>query len=150
MKDNINKNSKSVYNSGSVQGTGTDIKLSGTELVSGIPYYITNKFNGMSLDLSDGKTTDGTQIQQWGLTGGSHQEWRLVSVDDNYFKILSMKDESKCITVDGNDNSDGLNVVLKTYTGADNQLFKIVQDGAFYGIVSKVSGDTAGLNRTAV
>ncbi|MBO5105086.1 MAG: RICIN domain-containing protein, partial [Ruminococcus sp.] len=31
-------------------------------------------------------------------------------------------------------------------TGADNQLFKIVQDGAFYGIVSKVSGDTAGLD----
>ncbi len=146
LKNNINTKSKSVYDFSSVQGTGTDIRLSNTELISGIPYYITNKFSGMALDLSDGKTTDGTQIQQWGLTGGSHQEWRLVSVDDNYFKILSMKDESKCITVDGADNSNGLNVVLQTYTGADNQLFKIVQDGAFYGIVSKISGDTAGLD----
>ncbi|MDE7139096.1 MAG: RICIN domain-containing protein, partial [Ruminococcus sp.] len=146
LKNNINTKSKSVYDFSSVQGTGTDVKLSNTELLSGIPYYITNKFSGMALDLSDGKTTDGTKIQQWGLTGGSHQEWRLVAVDDNYFKILSMKDESKCITVDGADSSDGLNIVLNTYTGADNQLFKIVQNGAFYGIVSKVSGDTAGLD----
>lgn len=146
LKNSINKASKSAYNFSTVQGTDSYVKLSNTELLSGIPYYITNKFSGMALDLTDGSTSDGTQIQQWGLTGGSHQEWRLAAVDDNYFKILSMKDESKCLAIDGTDNSDGLNVVLQTYTGADNQLFKIIQDGAFYGIVSKVSGDSSGLD----
>ena len=146
LKDITNTESKSVYNANSVQGSGTDVKLSNTELISGIPYYITNKFSGLSLDLSDGSTKDGTQIQQWGLSGGSHQEWRLVAVDDEYFKILSMKDESKCIAVDGTDNSDGLNVVLQTYNGSDNQLFKLVQDGAFYGIVSKVSENNSCLD----
>ncbi|MDE6787747.1 MAG: RICIN domain-containing protein [Ruminococcus sp.] len=146
MKNNTNTDSQSVYNTASVQGSGSNVKLSNTELVSGIPYYITNKFSGLALDLSDGKTTDGTQIQQWKLSGGSSQEWRLVAVDDEYFKILSMKDESKCITIDGTDNSDGLNVVLQTYTGTDNQLFTIVQNGSFYGIISKVSGDTSGLD----
>lgn len=146
MKDIVNTSSKSVYNSGTVQGTGTDIKLSDTELISGIPYYITNKFSGLALDLTDGKTNDDTQIQQWGLSGGSQQEWRLVSVDDNYFKILSMKDESMCIAVDGADGSDGLDVKLQKYKGTDNQLFRLVQDGAFYGIVSKVSGDKSGLD----
>lgn len=57
-----------------------------------------------------------------------------------------MTDESKCVAIDSTDNSDGLNIVLQTYTGADNQLFKVVHDGAFYGIVSKVSGDTSGLD----
>ncbi|MDE6036425.1 MAG: RICIN domain-containing protein [Ruminococcus sp.] len=146
MKDNVNTSSKSVYNAGTVQGTGTDVKLSGTELISGIPYYITNKFNGLALNLPDGKTADGTQIQQWEMNGMNPQEWRLVAVDDNYFKILSMIDESMCIAVDGTDGSDGLDVKLQKYTGADNQLFKLVQDGAFYGIVSKVSGDKSGLD----
>lgn len=146
MVDAVNNSGKLIYNADSVQGTGAAIKLSGTDFLSGVPYYITNKFNGKSLDLTGGVTEDGTQIQQWGLSGGSHQEWRIVAVDDTYCKILSMKDESKCIAVDGNDKTDGLNVELQTYTGADNQLFKIVQDGAFCGIVSKCSGDMSGLD----
>lgn len=146
MVDAVNNSGKLIYNADSVQGTGAAIKLSGTDFLSGVPYYITNKFNGKSLDLTGGVTEDGIQIQQWGLSGGSHQEWRIVAVDDTYCKILSMKDESKCIAVDGNDKTDGLNVELQTYTGADNQLFKIVQDGAFCGIVSKCSGDMSGLD----
>lgn len=144
--DATNNSSKLVYDNNSPQGSGASVKLSNSELISGIPYYITNKFSGCNLDLPNGKTDEGTQIQQWEKISGSPQEWRLVAVDDNYFKILSMTDESKCITIDGADNSDGLGVVLKTYTGEDNQLFKVVQDGAFYGIVSKVSGDKSGLD----
>lgn len=146
MADAVNADSKLVYNMESVQGAGVGTKIPGTELLSGIPYSITSKFNGKSLDLKDGETKDGTQIQQWTFTGGSHQEWRLTAVDDTYCKILSMKDESKCIAIDGNDAADGLNVTLQTYTGTDNQLFRIVQDGAFYGIVSKCSESKSGLD----
>lgn len=146
MADAVNADSKLVYNMESVQGAGVGTKIPGTELLSGIPYSITSKFNGKSLDLKDGETKDGTQIQQWTFTGGSHQEWRLTAVDDTYCKILSMKDESKCIAIDGNDAADGLNVTLQTYIGTDNQLFRIVQDGAFYGIVSKCSESKSGLD----
>lgn len=146
MADAVNADSKLVYNMESVQGAGVGTKIPGTELLSGIPYSITSKFNGKSLDLKDGETKDGTQIQQWTFTGGSHQEWRLTAVDDTYCKILSMKDESKCIGIDGSDAADGLNVTLQTYTGTDNQLFRIVQDGAFYGIVSKCSESKSGLD----
>ena len=146
MADAVNADSKLVYNTESVQGAGVGTKIPGTELLSGIPYSITSKFNGKSLDLKDGETKDGTQIQQWTFTGGSHQEWRLTAVGDTYCKILSMKDESKCIGIDGSDAADGLNVTLQTYTGTDNQLFRIVQDGAFYGIVSKCSENKSGLD----
>ncbi len=146
MVDATNDVSKLIYNASSAQGTGKAIKIGDTDYLSGVSYFITNKFNGLSLDLAGGETTDGANIQQWGLSGGSHQEWRIVATDDGYCKILSMKDERMCIAVAGSDGTDGLNVELQTYTGADNQLWKIIQDGAFCGIVSKCSGDTAGLD----
>ncbi|MCM1228161.1 MAG: RICIN domain-containing protein [Clostridium sp.] len=146
MVNAVNSNSKLVYKADSAQGTGENVKLGDTDFLSGVSYFVTNKFSGLTLDLTDGKTNDGTQIQQWELSGGSRQEWRFVAVDDTYCKILSMKDESKCIAVSGSDDSDGLNMELQTYTGTDNQLFKIIQDGAFCGIVSKCSGNTAGLD----
>ena len=144
--DATNAESKLVYAAETVQGSGSAVRLSGTEYLSGVPYVITSQFNGLALDLTDGNTADGTQIQQWGKSGGSQQEWRIVAADDTYCKILSMADESKCITIDGSDAADGLNVVLCTDTGADNQLFRIVQDGSFCGIVSKCSGGASGLD----
>ena len=146
MVNAANDKSPIVYNEKSVMGTTDNVKLSGTELLSGVSYYITSKFNGLSLDLAGGETADGTNIQQWGLGGGKHQEWRITAVDDNYCVIQSLTDEGKCIAVAESAATDGLNIELQTYTGADNQLWKIVQDGAFYGIVSKCSNDTAGLD----
>lgn len=137
----IRTDSQMIYNKTSVQGAGSSATLSGTDFISGIPYRISNKFNGKVLE-SHGDS----QLCQWELTGASEQEWRIVAVDDEYCKILSMTDESKCIAVAGNDGTDGLDAEIQTYTGADNQLFKIVQDGAFCGIVSKCSGGKSGLD----
>ncbi len=39
------------------------VKLSGTDLVSGATYYITNKNSGLSLDLPEGALDAGTNIQ---------------------------------------------------------------------------------------
>ncbi len=141
----VNTNSKLVYNAASAPGTQSGVRLSGTDYLSGVSYFITNKFNGLSLDLTGGETADGANIQQWGLGGGSHQEWRVVAVDDTYCKILSMKDESKCIAIADGNAADGTNVELQTYTGEDHQLWKLVQDGPFCGIVSKLN-DTSGLD----
>ena len=57
-----------------------------------------------------------------------------------------MTDESKAITVDGSTADNGLNIQIASYTGADNQQFKLIQNRGFYGIVSKSSGDKAGLD----
>ena len=144
--DLTNTSSKLVYNASSASGTGETVYIGDTTLLSGVPYYITSKFNSMSLDLAGGATDDGANIQQWGLSGGSHQEWRIVAQEDGYCKILSMSDETKCIAVAGDDATDGLNVELQTYSGADNQLWKLVQNGTTYGVVSKCSGDLSGLD----
>ncbi len=144
--DITNENSSLVYSPETAAGYGDTVKLCDTDLLSGVSYTITNKNSGMVLDLADGNTSAGTNIQQWSKLGGSAQEWRIVSADNGYCKIVSMADESKCIAVAENSADDGKNIELQSFTDADNQLWKLVQDGSYYGIVSKCSGDKSGFD----
>ncbi len=142
----INDSSKLVYNDDSAQGYGTSVKVGDTNFLSGISYNITNKFSGLALDLDYGNTSTGTNIQQWSANGMNAQEWKIITENDGYCRIVSMVDESKCIGVAENSSSNGLNIELQEYTGSDTQLWKLIQDGSYYGIVSKCSGDSAGLD----
>ncbi len=144
--DYTNTSSKLVYHADSAQGTGETVKLCDTNLLSGVSYSITNKFSGKAIDLTGGNASDGTNIQQWTKTAGSHQEWRIIADKDGYCRIASMTDESMCIAVAESTADDGINVELQPYHGTDNQLWKLVKNGTSYGIVSKCSGDTAGLD----
>ncbi len=139
LKDATNASGKLVYAPETAQQPTDYSRLSGTQLLSGVSYYITSKFSGMALDFVGGDTADGVGIRQWNKTGGSHQEWRVVAVDAEYCKIVSMKDESKCIGVKETTEPGTVFVELQTYSGEDSQLWKIVQDGAFYGIISKAN-----------
>ena len=99
-------------------------------------------FGGLyMLELDGGKTEAGANIRQWSKNGESNQEWRIISEENGYCRIVSMSDESMCIAVSGNDATDGLNVELQKYSGSDNQLWKLIQNGSHYAIVSKVWGD---------
>ncbi len=122
------------------------LTLSGTKFLSGLTYYIVNQNSGLSLDLPEGKLDAGTNVQQWDFNKSWAQQWRLVAVDKDYFRIVSLGDESKCIAVAENTANDGVNVELQTYTGAANQLFKLKEYNGYYGIVSKCSGDKGALD----
>lgn len=67
--DYTNSESKLIYHADAASGTGETVKLCDTELLSGVSYFITNKFSGKALDLEGGKTVEGTNIQQWTKTG---------------------------------------------------------------------------------
>jgi len=142
LVDRTSSGSKMVYNPADKYSLSIikDNKLCDTELLSGIPYFITSRFNGKSLDLADGKTDEGSNIQQWTKTGGKHQEWRIIECEDNYCRIASMADENKVLTFNNG------NAEISTYTGADNQLFRLVLRRGSYGIVSKASAEKNGLD----
>jgi len=144
--DLTNADSSLVYAPDTAQGTGEAVKLCDTELLSGVSYVITNKNSGKVLDLDGGKTEAGANIRQWSKNGESNQEWRIISEENGYCRIVSMSDESMCIAVSGNDATDGLNVELQKYSGSDNQLWKLIQNGSHYAIVSKCSADKSGLD----
>lgn len=143
MVDRTSAGSKLVYNSSGEPNTETTVKIGDTELISGVSYFITNRFNGKSLDVPGGNTEEGVNIQQWNLTGGSQQEWRITAEENGYCKIVSMQDEGYCLAVGGDTSDDGLDIQVQKYTGADNQLWKLIQKRGSYGIISKSSGDSS-------
>lgn len=137
-----------VYNWDAVMNDapGAALKIDGTDLLSGVSYYIVNKNSSMSLDLPEGKTDAGTNIQQWDQNGCFAQQFRIIAEDGGYCRIASVGDESKVVAVASNSADDGTNVELQTYTGADNQLFKLTAKDGYYGILSKCSGTKSSLD----
>ena len=132
--------SKLSYNGKGLEADSS-VYLADTSLLADVPYKIESRFSKMVLDLAGGVSANGTNIQQWGYsTGNAHQEWRICNAGNGYVKLLSMTDENYAVTV----NSD--NVELAAYTGADSQLFKLVEKRGSYGIVSKSSGGKSGLD----
>ena len=120
---------------------GSSSYLDGTSLLADIPYQIQSRHSGLVLDLAGGKAESGANIQQWGYTSGSaHQEWRICNAGNGYVKILSMADENYAVTMQDD------NIALDKFTGADNQLFKLVLKRGSYGIVSKSSAEKTGLD----
>lgn len=135
-----NSKSSLVYKA-DPQAADSSVYLDGTSLLADVPYRITSRFSGLSLDLEGGAAQDGTNIQQWGYgTGSSHQEWRICNAGNGYVKILSMKNEQYALTA-----KDG-NIEVAAYTGADEQLFKLIGKRGSYGIVSKSSDNKKGLD----
>ena len=144
--DFTDASSQLTGNSYTVSGTGAFSRLSGTELLSGVPYYLINQNSGLAIDIPEGRLDPGTNIQQWERNGSWAQQWRIISVDEKYCRIVSAGDESMCIAVAQNSGDDGINIELQKYKGSDEQLFMIKKCGTDYGIVSKCSGNTAGLD----
>ncbi len=146
LRDYTDKNAELVMSPETIGEKSVAVKLSGSDLISGIPYYITNKNSGLSLDLPEGKLDDGTNVQQWDFNKSWAQQWKLVSVDEKYFRIVSLGDESKCVAVAKISAADGVNVELQEYKGTDHQLFSLIKSGNYYGIVSKCSDGKGGLD----
>lgn len=146
LRDYTDKNAELVIAYDTIGEKSTAVKLGGSNLISGMPYYITNKNSGLSLDLPEGKLESGTNIQQWDFNKCWAQQWKLISVDEKYFRIASLGDESKCVAVAESSAADGVNVELQEYKGTDNQLFSLIKTGNYYGIVSKCSGGKGGLD----
>ena len=146
LRDYTDKSAELVIASDTIGEKSAAVKLSGCDLISGIPYYITNKNSGLSLDLPEGKLDSGTNVQQWDFNKSWAQQWKLISVDEKYFRIVSLGDESKCVAVAENSAADGVNVELQEYKGTDNQLFSLIKSGNYYGILSKCSDGKGGLD----
>ena len=142
----LNANSSLVYAPETAPGCGTNLKLCDTELFSGVSYYLGNKNSGLLLSTEQNAVSSGINAIQWEKQDIPAQEWRIVSTENGYCKILSMADESKCLAVSRNSSENGQNVELQSFTNTENQLWKLIKNENYYGIVSKCSADKAGLD----
>lgn len=139
-----------VYDKNAVTDSSGSIYLGDSGLLNNIPYTITNVNSGLILESKPDAIQDGTGIQQWqkrgNKSGDSNQDFRLTDVGGGYCRITSMVNEDFCVTVQGNSAENGLEVAFQKYNGADNQKWKLVKSGSYFGIVAKSAGDAAGLD----
>ncbi|MCR5305937.1 MAG: family 43 glycosylhydrolase [Oscillospiraceae bacterium] len=139
------------YDQKAVTDTAGSLLISDTALLSNVPYTITNVNSGLVLEAANPNgAKPGTGIQQWAKrgnkSGDANQDFRLTDIGNGWCRITSMQDETLCIAVQESTGENGVAVELQTYNGSDNQLWKPVKSGSYYGIVSKCSDGTAALD----
>ncbi|MGH3663995.1 MAG: RICIN domain-containing protein [Micromonosporaceae bacterium] len=71
-------------------------------------FNVINRATGKALDNPDGSQSDGTQIQQWTITGhgNANQQWRFTPAGDGYYLIVNRASGRALDLRDGN-VSDG-------------------------------------------
>ena len=103
-------------------------------------YTITSKKSGKAVDVANGSTADGANIQQYQCNGSDAQFWRLESAGNGYYFIISKK-SGKVLDVEGSSTADSANVCQWTKHDGDNQKWKLEEagDGCYY-LINKKSG----------
>ena len=139
------------YDKNAVTDTSGNVSIGDTDLLSNVPYTITNVNSGLVLESADtNNAKPGTGIQQWAKrgnkSGDANQDFRITDEGNGWCRLTSMQDESLCVAVRQDTAENGAELELQTYTGTDQQLWKLIRSGSYYGIVSKCSGGTAALD----
>ena len=117
-------------------GSGTDYNTSGLDGV----YYIKNAYSGKYLDIVNGYSSNGTNVQQYQFNGSTAQQFKLVNDGNGYYSILTAcSDFKSCVDVYKGSSSNGTNIQQWGYYGGDSQKFQFVKSGDKYIIKTKVS-----------
>ena len=134
------------YDKNAVADNSGNVYIGDTKLLSNVPYWITNVNSGLLLETDP----ESGAVQQWGSrgnkSGNANQDFRITDLGNGYCRLTSMQDESKCIAVSAATAENGTELALVKWDGADTQQWKLIKSGDYYGIVSKCSGDSAGLD----
>ncbi len=111
-------------------------------------YYIKNKFSGKYLDVANGSSEDGANIQQFTFNGYDSQKFKLVSDGNGYYTMYTgASGYTKAVDISAESTADGANVNQWSSLGTDCQKFEIVEvsDGV-YAIKTKHTGSASGLD----
>lgn len=132
----IGANNKSIWGS----KTSNASSSAGASSLDGI-YYIKNCSSGLYLDVENGSSEDGANIQQWYYNGYDAQKFKLVSDGSGYYYILTgASGYSSCIDVENGSADDGANIMQWTYWGGDMQKFQIKEvNSGEYAFLTKAS-----------
>lgn len=124
--------------------SGTAVNSLWTVSIVGGSYLLTNVGTGRVLDVTNAKTSAGTNVGTKAYTGSTNQRWNLVStvpIPNGTYIIRSKAASSKTIDIAGGATANNANVDLWDYHGGGNQKFNITRnsDGT-YTIVNCKSG----------
>lgn len=115
----------------------------GCSMNTDVIYTFENAGSGLVMDITDGKMTDNTNVQQWSSNGLNCQRWTLRAFGSgNYYWIRSQQDSHYALKAAGSKN--GGNLAIAAWSNKDStQLFRFTKnlDGS-YSILTHASGDS--------
>lgn len=128
--------------------SSTDSGVSAADSTYNGTYYIQSASSGLYLDVYNGLSDNGTNIQQWYYNGYDAQKFQLVGVGNGYYAILTGASGYKsCVDVTNGSAADGTNIAQWEYWGGDMQLFKVVDNGdGTVSFLTKASGDASAMD----
>ncbi|MFD5462608.1 RICIN domain-containing protein [Kitasatospora sp. NPDC127059] len=108
----------------SVQQTGGALAAStGGPAVDPSSFYTVKNVNsGQVVDVSGWSGADGAAVDQWPGTGGANQQWNIVPVSGQLFKILN-RNSGKALEEPWSSHWRGTAADQSTYNGGNNQLW---------------------------
>ena len=109
-------------------------------------YYIKDNNSQKYLQVKGNTGADGQNVEIGTGTGAQGQKWYLKNVGDGYVTLKN--GTGYALDVVNGENEDSTNVQVYTPHGLTAQLFKLIktQKDGQYGIVTKCSSDTKGLD----
>ena len=94
----------------------------------------------MNMDVANGNTSDGTNIQQWTPTGGTNQQFTLTDLGDGQYSVISVK-TGKSLDVADVSIDNFANIQQWSYVGGNNQKFILIStDNGYYKLKAVHSG----------
>jgi endonuclease/exonuclease/phosphatase family metal-dependent hydrolase len=91
--------------------------------------------SGKCLDVSEGGSADGTNIQLWTCNGTGAQSFLIKSVGDGKYRLVN-RASNKCLDVAGMATADGTNIHLWTCNGSGAQSFSVEESGGVVRFVN--------------
>lgn len=124
---------------GPLLGSGDD-----KGVTSGKRYSLISLASGHCLDLVNGSTTSGANIQQWSCNGTPAQDWTPTRSPDGTY-TLKVAASSQCLTVAGGSAEPGADVEQRPCDGSSAQAWSIKNVGLDHFVLAH-AGTTACLD----
>jgi arabinan endo-1,5-alpha-L-arabinosidase len=103
-------------------------------------YVITNYNSKKVLQLENGDTLNGTNVEQFTETGDTIQHWEITYIGDGYYKISPVLAPDKALEVNGCSKSDGANVQIGIYEEKEcQQWYAAYMGSSLYRIMARHS-----------
>jgi hypothetical protein len=94
--------------------------------------------SGRCIDVPNGSTTNGTQVQLWDCTGGTPQRWAYTS--GKQLEVYG----NKCLDASGAGTANGTSAIIWDCNGQANQQWNVNSNGTITGVHSGLCLDASG------
>jgi len=91
-------------------------------------YRVISKKSKKVLDVYNGGTTDGTNVDQWSWSGGNNQKWTLTHLGNGQYQALGVG-SGKALEVGGNSTANGGNVQIWSWANSNSQKWTVTPTG---------------------